>query len=198
MSPQHKHRTHITQAVHKSLAPLVASYTGNDTSLSDTPLPPPSLEDIISRLRAEGVRITSQRESILHIFYHLPEGEHLSAEELLQQIQAADETDISLATAYRSLKLFASAGVLRELDFAEDHKHYEFIRNPESPHHHIICVSCGGTDEFESPEALQLAQTLASKQQFKLTDVQIKLFGLCADCLKANETQPFGLMSRTL
>jgi Fur family transcriptional regulator, ferric uptake regulator len=198
MSPQHKHRTHVTQPVHKPLSPSVASYAGEVSQPSPNDPQPPSLEAIISSLRSGGLRLTSQRESILHIFYHLPEGEHLSAEELLQRVQATDETDISLATAYRTLKLLASVGVLRELDFAEDHKHYEFIRNPESPHHHIICVSCGGTDEFESPEALQLAQSLASQQRFQLTDVQIKLFGLCPDCQANNEPRPFGLMPRVL
>jgi Fur family ferric uptake transcriptional regulator len=137
---------------------------------------------VMAYLRAKGFRMTTQRQQVVDIFFDLPEGEHLSAEDLHRMLQDCCE-GISLATAYRTLKLLASAGVLRELDFAEDHKHYELIRNPqEAPHHHIICVECGGTDEFESPQAFQLAVSLASSRHFQLTDVQLKLFGVCAPC----------------
>lgn len=131
-------------------------------------------------LRAQGFRVTPQREKILDIFYTLPEGEHLSAEELYQMLRD-DDADISLATSYRTLKLLVSLGVLRELDFSEDHKHYEWARNPDSPHHHIICVDCGKTAEFESPEILLLARKIATEKNLVVTDVQLKIFAKCAD-----------------
>lgn len=129
-------------------------------------------------LRKKGFRLTPQREKILDIFYELPEGEHLSAEEL-QKILRLNHSDISLATSYRTLKLLASVGVLRELDFAEDHKHYELARNPKSPHHHIICLECGTTEEFESEEIMQFAEAIAKERGFDIVDVQLKLFALC-------------------
>jgi Fur family ferric uptake transcriptional regulator len=129
-------------------------------------------------LRRKGFRLTPQREKILDIFYELPAGEHLSAEELQQSLMA-DSSDISLATSYRTLKLLASLGVLRELDFAEDHKHYELARNPHSPHHHIICLDCGKTEEFESEEIIRLSQDLARERGFKIVDVQLKVFAFC-------------------
>jgi len=129
-------------------------------------------------LRRKGFRLTPQREKILDIFYELPAGEHLSAEELQQSLMA-DSSDISLATSYRTLKLLASLGVLRELDFAEDHKHYELARNPHSPHHHIICLDCGKTEEFESDEIIRLSQDLARERGFKIVDVQLKVFAFC-------------------
>ena len=138
-------------------------------------------EELSVVLRNKGFRLTPQREKILDIFFDLPEGEHLSAEDL-HTLLRQESADISLATSYRTLKLLASVGVLRELDFAEDHKHYELTRNPEDPHHHIICVECGGTEEFESPEAFRLAVALAKTKQFQLVDVQLKLFGFCSIC----------------
>lgn len=129
-------------------------------------------------LRRKGFRLTPQREKILDIFYELPIGEHLSAEEL-QQSLITDSSDISLATSYRTLKLLASLGVLRELDFAEDHKHYELARNPQSPHHHIICLDCGKTEEFESDEIIRLATELAHERAFRIVDVQLKVFAFC-------------------
>lgn len=129
-------------------------------------------------LRQKGFRLTPQREKILDIFYQLPEGEHLSAEELQKNLKMAS-SDISLATSYRTLKLLASLGVLRELDFAEDHKHYELARNPHAPHHHIICLECGVTEEFESDEIMQFAQDIARQRGFDIVDVQLKLFAMC-------------------
>ncbi len=129
-------------------------------------------------LRAKGFRLTPQREKILDIFFELPEGEHLSAEEL-QKMLVNENSDISLATSYRTLKLLASLGVLRELDFAEDHKHYELARNPKSPHHHIICLDCGNTEEFESEEIMQFAENLAKERGFDIVDVQLKVFAMC-------------------
>ncbi len=129
-------------------------------------------------LRKKGFRLTPQREKILDIFFQLPEGEHLSAEEL-QKMLRMEHSDISLATSYRTLKLLASLGVLRELDFAEDHKHYELARNPKSPHHHIICLECGTTEEFESEVIMQFAENLAQERGFDIVDVQLKVFATC-------------------
>jgi Fur family transcriptional regulator, ferric uptake regulator len=138
-------------------------------------IPRQALSDL---LREKGFRLTPQREKILDIFYILPEGTHLSTEELHMQLQK-EGSDISLATAYRTLKLLASLGVLRELDFAEDHKHYELARNPEAPHHHIICMDCGSTEEFESAEITRFAEALAKERGLKIIDVQLKVFAHC-------------------
>jgi Fur family ferric uptake transcriptional regulator len=138
-------------------------------------------EQLLLELREQGFRLTPQREKIIDIFFHLPEGEHLSAEELHTMLRQ-ESSDISLATSYRTLKLLASVGVLRELDFAEDHKHYELARNPESPHHHIICVECRTTEEFDSPEAFHLVAAMAEQKQFHVVDVQLKVFGFCSHC----------------
>lgn len=130
-------------------------------------------------IRKRGLRLTPQREKILQIFYELPDGEHLSAEEL-QNLLEKENSDISLATSYRTLKMFASIGILRELDFAEDHKHYELAGDPdEAPHHHIICMDCGTTEEFESEEIFKLAQEIARKKGIEIVDVQLKLFAVC-------------------
>jgi Fur family ferric uptake transcriptional regulator len=138
-------------------------------------------------LRNKGFRLTPQREKILDIFYELPAGEHLSAEELQMALEN-ESSDISLATSYRTLKLLASLGVLRELDFAEDHKHYELARNPKSPHHHIICLDCGKTEEFESEEIIRLSEELAKERGFQIVDVQLKLFAFCNQHAKSEES----------
>lgn len=134
-------------------------------------------------LRRRGYRITPQRETILEVFQSLPEGTHLSAEELYERLQM-QESGISLATAYRTLKLLASIGLLRELDFAEGHKHYELNTPQEAPHHHLVCVGCSQAIEFDGDELYDMGLQVASTHGFTMIDVQYKVFGLCPACQK--------------
>lgn len=131
-------------------------------------------------LQQWGYRLTPQRERILKVFQELPEGTHLSAEELYQRL-SSQEPRISLATAYRTLKLLASLGFLREVDFAEGHKHYEYHREG-TPHQHITCVVCGKTREFASTALEQDALEVARPLGFELLDVTVHVSGVCADC----------------
>lgn len=131
-------------------------------------------------LRRRGYRITPQRERILKVFQDLPGGTHLSAEDLYQRL-ATEEPRISLATAYRTLKLLASVGLLREVDFSEGHKHYEYNRE-ETPHQHLICVECGQTVEFAGAELDAAARQEAEHLGFQVGEVQIKIFGVCPAC----------------
>ncbi len=142
-------------------------------------------ERLLDTLRQRGLRMTPQREAILDVFFTLPEGDHLTVEEIFEEMgrqpQAELVSSVSLATTYRTLKLFVSMGIVRELDFSEDHKHYELIRNPEAPHHHIICTDCGKTAEFESPEIAALVERIAREKNITIVDAQLKIFAECAN-----------------
>lgn len=131
-------------------------------------------------LRRRGYRITPQRERILKVFQDLPGGTHLSAEDLYQRL-ASEEPRISLATAYRTLKLLASVGLLREVDFAEGHKHYEYNRE-ETPHQHLICLECGLAVEFAGTELDAAARITSQEFGFRVAEVQIKIYGVCPAC----------------
>lgn len=131
-------------------------------------------------LRARGYRITPQRERILKIFQDLPVGTHLSAEDLHQKLMT-EAPKISLATTYRTLKLLASLGFLREVDFSEGHRHYELHR-AETPHQHLICIKCGATVEFSGQDIDAAAQAKARQCGFLPLDVEIKILGICPTC----------------
>jgi Fur family ferric uptake transcriptional regulator len=142
--------------------------------------------EIINKLRNKGFRITPQREKILEIFLYLPEGYHLSAEDL-QVILFQNSVKISLATLYRTLKLLVTNGFLRELDFGEDHKHYEYSSS-NTPHHHLICLNCGLTVEFNDNKLMKCAKEAAIRQDcFQVLDYQFKIFGLCINCQSNNK-----------
>ena len=136
---------------------------------------------IVNKLREKGYRITPQREKILELFMELPEGSHLSAEDL-HALLLQNQIKISLATLYRTLKFLVLNSLLRELDFGEDHKHYE-LSSVKKHHHHLICNNCGMTIEFHDEKLIKMAKSIAEKQnRFKGLDYQFKIFGLCEKC----------------
>jgi len=141
---------------------------------------PASLYD---SLRKRGHRITAQRETILQIFREQSPGTHLSAEELHAKL-AERGSQVSLATAYRTLKLLSSIGLLRELDFAEGHKHYE-LKQDDLPHQHIVCIGCNTTIEFEDHFLEEAGQKIGARYNFEVIDAQFKIFGLCPLCRAA-------------
>ena len=134
-------------------------------------------ESVFQDLRSKGLRITPQREKILQIFMDLPETNHLSAEDL-HEILVKQNQNISLATTYRTLKLLSQFGYLRELDFAEGHKHYE-LNKDKKPHHHIICLNCNKTLEFEDDLINQIGYKIAQEKGLEVVDIQFKVYAIC-------------------
>ena len=86
-----------------------------------------------------------------------------------------------MATTYRTLRMLVKMGVLRELDLAETHKHYELIDPNATPHHHIICLNCNKTIEFEDDEVNKLGQAIAKKYNIEIVDMQFQIFANCPD-----------------
>jgi Fur family ferric uptake transcriptional regulator len=137
-----------------------------------------------AELNELGWRLTPQRETILNVFQHLPRGQHLSAEDLYDLLQDEGES-ISLSTIYRTLKLMARMGILRELELAEGHKHYEL--NQPYPHHHdhLICVRCNKTIEFKNDSILKIGTRTAKKEGYHLLDCQLTIHAVCPSCQRS-------------
>ncbi len=135
-----------------------------------------------SELRQLGCRLTPQREAILGVFQTIPQGNHLSAEELYSLLQRQGEK-ISLSTVYRTLNLMARIGILRELELAEGHKHYE-LNKPSQPHHHLVCVQCHQTIEFTSDSIAKICSKQADSSQFQMLDAQLTLHAVCLEALE--------------
>ncbi len=131
-------------------------------------------------LNARGYRSTPQRKKVLSIFMELTQGEHLSAEDLHSLLEA-DEERISLSTVYRTLHLMVYMGLLRELELAEGHKHYELNR-PLRDHHHIVCLHCNQTLEFAEDSVAQIGEKTARSAGYHVLDCQLTLYGICQSC----------------
>lgn len=137
-----------------------------------------------AELNSRGWRMTPQREVILSVFQDLPEGKHLSAEDLYHLLQEREE-GISLATIYRTLKLMARMGILRELELAEGHKHYEINQPSPHHHHHLICVRCNKTIEFKNDSILKAGVKAADKNGYHLLDCQLTIHAVCPTCQRS-------------
>lgn len=137
-----------------------------------------------AELNERGWRLTPQRETILQVFQNLPKGEHLSAEDLYELLQEEGE-GISLSTIYRTVKLMARMGILRELELAEGHKHYEINQPYPHHHHHLICVRCNKTIEFKSDSILKVGMKTTTKEGYHLLDCQLTIHAVCPTCQRA-------------
>ncbi|MCL2924359.1 MAG: transcriptional repressor [Trichodesmium sp. MAG_R04] len=136
-----------------------------------------------AELNEKGWRMTPQRETILQIFQNLPKGNHLSAEDLYNMLQNRGEK-ISLSTIYRTLKLMARMGILRELELAEGHKHYEINQPYPHHHHHLVCIQCNKTIEFKNDSILKTGLKQAEKSGLHLLDCQLTIHTICYEALR--------------
>ncbi|PSN13253.1 transcriptional repressor [filamentous cyanobacterium CCP5] len=141
-----------------------------------------------SAMRAElnerGWRMTPQRETLLKTFQNLPEGTHLSAEDL-RDLLLQEGDSISLSTIYRNLKLMSRMGILRELELAEGQKRYEINQPAPHHHHHLICVRCNKTIEFKNDSVLKAGAKTAEKSGYHLLDCQLLIHAICPACQRS-------------
>jgi Fur family ferric uptake transcriptional regulator len=121
----------------------------------------------------KGLRMTEQRRVIARV---LSEAEdHPDAEDLYRRASAVDP-HISIATVYRTVKLFEDAGILERHDFRDGRSRYEEVS--ESHHDHLIDVATGSVIEFRNEEIERLQRRVAEELGFELVDHRLELYGL--------------------
>ncbi len=133
--------------------------------------------DRLEKLCAErGLRMTEQRRIIARVLSVADD--HPDAEELHRRANALDAS-ISLATVYRTVKLFEDAGIIERHDFRDGRSRFEEV--PEEHHDHLIDVKSGKVVEFHSEEIERLQEEIARKLGFKLVDHRLELYGVPLD-----------------
>jgi len=132
---------------------------------------------ILSRyLEDHNLKQTRQREVILDTFLEL--GGHVTSEQLYQQVRE-HSPNIGYTTVYRTLKLFAEAGLAQERNFDDGVTRYEV----EHEHHdHLVCLSCGRIIEFECDEIETAQAEVAKEHDFQLLRHRHELYGNCSRC----------------
>ena len=129
--------------------------------------------DIEALCAERGLRITEQRRVIARVLSEALD--HPDAEELYKRASAIDP-HISIATVYRTVKLFEDAGILERHDFRNGRSRYEEI--PESHHDHLIDVQSGSVIEFRNEEIEMLQKRVAEELGFELVDHRLELYGV--------------------
>jgi Fur family transcriptional regulator, ferric uptake regulator len=129
--------------------------------------------DIIARCEAKGLRMTDQRRIVARVVGEAED--HPDVEELHARAARLDPR-ISLATVYRTVKLFEEAGILDRLEFGDGRARYE---DAERDHHdHLIDVATGQVIEFVDPDIEALQDRIAARLGYRLIGHRLELLGV--------------------
>ena len=132
------------------------------------------MSDRIERLCLEkNMRMTEQRRVIARVLSSATD--HPDVEELHRRAHAVDP-HISIATVYRTVRLFEEAGIIDRLDFRDGRSRYE--EAPDTHHDHLIDMKTGKVVEFVDEEIERLQQAIARKLGYRLIDHRLELYGV--------------------
>lgn len=129
--------------------------------------------DVEALCAEKGLRITEQRRVIARV---LSEAEDHPDVEALHERASAVDSGISIATVYRTVRLFEEAGILERHDFGDGRARYEAAADDH--HDHLIDVETGKVIEFVDEELEELQRRIAEKLGYRLVDHRMELYGV--------------------
>jgi Fur family ferric uptake transcriptional regulator len=124
----------------------------------------------------KGMRMTEQRRVIARAL--AASNDHPDVEELHRRAVELD-AGISIATVYRTVRLFEEAGILERHDLRDGRSRYE--ETPETHHDHLIDMKTGKVVEFVDPEIERLQEAIAQRLGYRLVDHRLELYGVPLD-----------------
>jgi Fur family ferric uptake transcriptional regulator len=130
------------------------------------------MNNIEEKCLARGVRLTEQRKIIAQVMSESTD--HPDVDELHKRVTSVDKK-ISIATVYRTVKLFEEAGILEKHDFKGGKARYE--QSPDEHHDHLIDINSGEIIEFVDKDIEKLQNEVAKKLGYKLVDHKLELYG---------------------
>ena len=135
------------------------------------------MPDRLERLCVEkGMRMTDQRRVIARVLSQATD--HPDVEEVFERAAEIDDK-ISIATVYRTVRLFEEAGILERHDFGDGRARYE--ERSDTHHDHLIDVQTGHVIEFSSAEIEKLQETVARELGYRLVDHRLELYAVKID-----------------
>ncbi len=137
------------------------------------PQKPATSIDIEALCVKKGMRMTEQRRVIARVLGEATD--HPDVEEVYRRSMLVDD-GISIATVYRTVRLFEEAGILERHDFRDGRSRYELMQDDH--HDHLINVETGEVLEFHHDEIEKLQEEIARKLGFKLVDHRMELYGV--------------------
>ncbi|MDX2143789.1 MAG: Fur family transcriptional regulator [Rhodospirillaceae bacterium] len=142
----------------------------SQVSLS-TPTPAPGPSSIEARCVDKGMKMTEQRRVIARVLSHAVD--HPDVEEVHRRSVAVDAR-ISIATVYRTVRLFEESGIVKRHDFGDGRARYESA--PISHHDHLIDIRTGKVIEFSNDDIERLQQEVARSYGYKLVGHRLELY----------------------
>ena len=131
------------------------------------------MKNIEEKCKTKGVRLTDQRRIIAEVMSKATD--HPDVDELHKRINKIDKK-ISIATVYRTVKLFEESGILTKHEFKGGKARYEELN--EGHHDHLIDVKSGEIIEFVDEEIEKLQEKIADKYGYRLVDHKLELYGV--------------------
>jgi len=128
--------------------------------------------DIENKCIKKGVRLTDQRKLVARVMSE--SADHPDVDELHKRVSKLDNK-ISIATVYRTVKLFEEANIVAKHDFKGNKSRYE--QAPEEHHDHLIDIKTGEIIEFVNEDIEKLQKQVAEKLGYKLVDHRLELYG---------------------
>ena len=133
---------------------------------------------IEEKCKLKGVRLTDQRKVIAKVMSDSKEKygskDHPDVDELHKRVSEIDDK-ISIATVYRTVKLFEESGIIEKHDFKGGKARYE--QSPDEHHDHLIDINSGEIVEFVDEEIEKLQNAVAKRLGYKLVDHKLELYG---------------------
>ncbi|MEW8028018.1 MAG: ferric iron uptake transcriptional regulator [Candidatus Thiodiazotropha sp.] len=128
-------------------------------------------------IRKAGLKVTLPRVKILELLENCDQ-RHVSAEDVYKLLLDKGE-EIGLATVYRVLTQFESAGLVTRHNFEGGHAVFELDRGGH--HDHLVCVVCGKVEEFIDPTIEKRQHEIAKKHGFEMVDHSLIIYGHCGN-----------------
>ena len=132
------------------------------------------------QLRGVGLKITLPRVKVLQILEQSID-HHLSAEDVYKAMLDMGQ-DVGLATVYRVLSQFETAGLVTRHNFEGGYSIYELT--VEKHHDHLVCLECGRVEEFFDELIEQRQKIIADRNDFRMLNHVLNIYGLCTSCKK--------------
>src|SRR4051794_36466478 len=133
-------------------------------------------ERLTAALRERGLRVTSQRIVINRVLHELYE--HVTADELLEAVEER-LPGVSLPTVYATLELLEELGEVKRVAIPGGPGLFD---RRTTPHHHMVCRSCGRAEDIDAEVDLAGALRSAKRRGFESRDAQVLVTGICEEC----------------
>lgn len=132
--------------------------------------------DIVKALRSHGYKVTPQRLAVWDAIDGVPT--HPTAEMIYQTVYP-EYPNMSLATVYKALDIFAKIGLVKVLDVGDDSSHYDWNTKE---HPHIRCIHCNRVDDLMQVNSRAIMKIAADSTDYQIRGQQISFEGICPTC----------------